>query len=198
MGEVTETSRNGPDLRRPDAGKTVSDVRAWFIREVLPHEAMLMRFLDQNWRNKSDLEDLRQEVYAKLLEAAHNGRPEHTKAFILTTARNHLINRVRREQVVPIEAMADIGELGLAMDTPGPERIVLARDSLRRLQSALDRLPPRCREAVILRRVEGLTRREIAQRMGIGEKTVAEHITNGMYALADLLFDEPSDTRRGA
>ena len=198
MGETPQTDRIGPEQQCPDAGKTVPDVRGWFVRDVLPLEAMLMRFLEQNWRNKSELEDLRQEVYARLLESAEHTIPEHTKAFILTTARNMLINRVRREQVVPIEAMADLEGLGVAVDVPGADRIVIARDALRRLQGALDKLPPRCREAVVLRRVEGLSRREIAARMGISEKTVAEHITNGMYALADLLFDDSSETRRGA
>jgi len=137
-------------------------------------------------------------VYLRLYESSQTRLPDHTKPFVFATARNLLIDRVRREQVVPIEAMADLEGLGVAVDVPGADRIVIARDALRRLQGALDKLPPRCREAVVLRRVEGLSRREIAARMGISEKTVAEHITNGMYALADLLFDDSSETRRGA
>lgn len=172
-----------------------SEVEAWFVREVLPLEAMLMRFLHQNWRNKSDLEDFRQDVYAQVLEAAETQIPDRTKPFVLTAARNLLINRFRREHVVPIDAVPDMDALGIAMDEPGPDRSVIARDVLRRLQTALDHLPPRCREAVIMRRIEGLSRREIAARMGIAERTVADHIANGMRALADVLYGEPAEPR---
>ena len=57
--------------------------------------------------------------------------------------------------------------------------------------SALDQLPPRAREAVLLRKIEGLSYREIALRMGIGEDTVSEHLSKAMYALADTLYGEP-------
>lgn len=148
-----------------------------------------MRFLNQNWRNKSDLEDLRQDIYARILEKVEDGVPEQTKAFVLTTARNLLIDRVRREHIVPIETMADLEALNTAADAPGADRVVIARDALRRLQIALDKLPPRCREVVLLRRVEGLSRQEIAARMGISAKTVAAHMTNGMCALANFFLD---------
>jgi RNA polymerase sigma factor (sigma-70 family) len=191
MTEARDPTRFEPDQRRPDAGNAVSDVKNWFVREVLPLEAMLMHFLQQNWRNKSDLEDIRQDIYAQLLTAAERGIPTQTKAFVMRTARNLLIDRIRREQIVPIDTVSDLDALGVAVEISAPESQVVARDILRKLQGALDRLPPRCREAIILRRVEGLSRREIASRMGISEKTVAEHITNGMRALAGLIFGEP-------
>jgi len=69
----------------------------------------------------------------------------------------------------------------------------MAREELRRLRTAIDQLPPRCREAVVLARVEELPGREIARRMGINETTVSHYIKNGMRALADMLYgDEKS------
>jgi RNA polymerase sigma factor (sigma-70 family) len=195
VGETNEPTRTGPDSRCPDAGEAVSDVKEWFVREVLPLEAMLMNFLHQNWRNRGDLEDLRQEVYTQLLTAAESRIPDHPKAFLMATARNLLVDRIRREQIVPIDAVADLDALDAAFDAPGPDRSVIARDVLRKLHAALDRLPPRGREAVVLRRIEGLSRREIAQRMGISEKTVAEHITHSMRSLADMIFGGVADLR---
>ena len=197
MGGIQDINWLRLDVPRPGAGKAVSEIEAWFVRDVLPLEATLMRFLNQNWRNKSELEDLRQDVYARILEKVESGLPEHTKAFVLTTARNLLIDRVRREHIVPIEAMADLEGLNTVDDAPGADRTVIARDTLRRLQIALDKLPPRCREVVMLRRVEGLSRQEIATRMGISEKTVAAHMTNGMCALANFFLDD-SDCRSRA
>lgn len=102
---------------------------------------------------------------------------------------------MRQDQIIPIDAVSDLEALNVATDVPGPDRNVLARDELRRVRTALDDLPPRAREVVILRRIEGLSRREIALRMGITEKTVSEHLTNGVRALAQLLYAEPEATR---
>ena len=151
-----------------------------------------MQFLRHNWHEKSDIEDFRQEVYVRVCEAAHTEIPSAAKSFMLTTARNLIVDRVRQRQIVPIDVVADLGTLDTAIDDPGPEHIVLARDELRRLQAALDRLPLRCREAVVLGRIEGLTGREIASRMSISEKTVSMHLRNGMSAIADALYSEPA------
>ncbi len=191
MGEKkSENSRDGADLRHAGAAMTAPGVEEWFVREVLPLEAMLMRYLQKNWRNKSDIEDFRQEVYTQVLEAAETRIPERPRAFVLTTARNLLVDRMRREQVVRIDAVPDPDSFAVALDEPGVERNVIARDLLRRLQIALDNLPPRCREAVILRRIDGVPRAEIARRMGIAERTVADHIAAGMCVLADVLYGE--------
>jgi RNA polymerase sigma factor (sigma-70 family) len=139
---------------------------------------------------------LAQEVYARVYEAAREKIPQPVKPFVFTTARNLLIDRARHERVVPIEAMADLEALGVAVDMPGPDRSVMAQDELRRLQAALDRLPPRCREVVVLGRIEGLSGREISERLGIGASTVYEHLAHGMSALADILFGDDAEFGR--
>ena len=187
MAEKTDTPRDG---RLLDEGMSASRLEEWFVREVLPLEAALMQFLKHNWHNKSDIADLRQEVYQRVCEASQTQLPDQAKAFVFRTARNLLIDRIRREQVVPIDAAADIDALNIAIDTPGPERNAIARDELRRLQAALDRLPPRCREAIVLGRIEGLSGAEIAARMGINESVVSRHLARGIHALAHMLYGE--------
>jgi len=194
MAEISDTGSESTDLRR--AAMTAIDVRAWFVREVLPLETLLMQYLRRNWTGTSDIADLRQEVYVRVFEAAQTQLPESARAFVLMTARNLIIDRVRREQVVPIEAVADLDMLGVAANDAGPERAAIARDALRRLQGALDRLPRRPREAVFMSKVEGLNRREIAARMGIAEDTVRQHLMSGMRALADFLYGEAGHTEK--
>ena len=190
MGKPTGTGHEGSERSRSEPHMTAPDVETWFIREILPLESILMQFLRHNWREKSDIEDFRQEVYVRVCEAAQREIPTAARSFMLTTARNLIVDRVRLRQVVPIDVVADLESLDTAIEDPGPELTVLARDELRRLQTALDRLPSRCREAVVLGRIEGLTGREIASRMGISEKTVSMHLRNGMSAIADALYSE--------
>jgi len=196
MSEYTEPGRGSVKSQEPATG--LAAVSTWFVREVLPLEAILMHFLHHNWRNSGDIADLRQDVYVRVFEAAQKQIPDHARRFVLMTARNLLIDRVRREQVVPIDVVSDVDALGVAMDAPGPDHALMAREELRRLQGALDRLPPRCREAVILGHIEGLTGQEIASRMGVTEPTVSEHLTNGLRTLTNILYGEPADRGRKA
>lgn len=192
MAQKSATGRNG-DRERPngctDAEDAVSD---WFVREILPLEAVLMHYLHHNWRNPADIPDLRQETYLRVCASAREGIPANAKAFLLATARNLLINLVKHQRIVPIEAVADVDALGVAFDAAGPERSVASREELRRVQAAVDRLPPRAREAFMLAYVEDLPAQEIAQRMGVNKATVSRHLSNGLRLLASILY-EPSD-----
>jgi RNA polymerase sigma factor (sigma-70 family) len=198
MAERQDTSRECTAPRSADGAMTTADLEAWFVREVLPLEAALMQYLRHRWHNKSEIADLRQDVYARICQAAQHEMPRPpAKPFVFTIARNLLIDRIRNSQVVSIEAVADLEALNVAADQPGPERTAIARDELRRVQVVLDRLPPRCREAVVLKKVHGLSVREIAARMRVSENTVDAHLTAGVRALAEMLYGEMPQLRSG-
>ncbi len=169
-------------------------VSVWFTREILPLEAILMTYLRQNWHNASDIADLRQEVYARIFEAAQERIPDHPKRFLLTAARNLLIDLVRREQVVPMETFADFDALGVASDAPGPDRELIEREDIRRLEAALKQLPPRTREAIALAYFEGLTATEIARRMGVTQQAASKLIAKGTLILGRI-YGAPTEGR---
>ncbi len=194
MTDTSETDRENADVRSQDMTAREKDLRAWFVREVLPLEAALTNYLRHNWRNQADISDLLQDIYVRVYEAACKTLPVSTRAFVFTTAHNLLVNRLRREQIVPLQAIEDLEALGVAADAPGPDDHAMAREELRRVQAALDHLPPRAREAVVLYQIHGLSRQEIAVRMDISEKTVTAHLNAGMRVLADLLY---GGTKRG-
>lgn len=188
MTDTSETDRENADARSQNMTAREQDLHAWFVREVLPLEAVLTNYLRHNWRNQADISDLLQDIYVRVYDAARKAVPLATRAFVFTTAHNLLVNRLRREQIVPLQAIEDLEALGVAADAPGPEEHTMAREELRRVQAALDHLPPRAREAVVFFQVHGLSRQEIAVRMGISEKTVTSHLNAGMRILADLLY----------
>jgi RNA polymerase sigma-70 factor (ECF subfamily) len=196
MTETPEANRATANAERQGAHMSAPEALAWFLREVLPLEAMLMQYLRHNWRDQSDIEDLVQEVYVRVFEAARKEIPEKARPFLFTTARNLLINRVRDRRVVPMEAALDLDALGIAIDTPAPDQSLMARDELRRLREAIDSLPQRYRDVVVMRRIEDLSRAEVAQRLGINETTVSEYLAKGMYALADIIYGESVNPRR--
>jgi RNA polymerase sigma factor (sigma-70 family) len=178
------------------ASEHASEGMDWFLREVLPLEATLMQFLRHNWRDQSDIEDLLHDIYVRVYEAATKRIPDNAKAFVFATTRNLLANRVRDRNIVPIEAVADLEVLNAAIEAPGADRDVVAREELSRICDAIDRLPPHCRDVIVLRRIEGLSRGETATRLGIAPITVSAYLTEAMNMLADLYYGEPASLRR--
>lgn len=195
MTDTPDTSRDRVELRSPNVTVPAHALKAWFIQDVLPLETMLMQFLRQNWRDRAEVADLRQEVYVRVYEAAQYGIPEQTKAFVFAAARNLLIDRVRRERIIPIDTVTDLDSLNIASNEAGPDRIVIAREALRRLRVAVSRLPAELREVVLLRKIEGLSRREIATRLGVTERTISRRLAESARALADELYS-PNDIAR--
>ena len=149
----------------------------WFVREVLVHERVLMQYLQRCWPHRDELHDLRQEVYARVYEAAGRSRPTAPRAFVFTTARHLMTDRLRRSRVVSIEPVGDFESSNVYLiDEVSPERWTGTRQALRRLVEALDALPERCRQVVWLRRVEELSQNDVAQRLGISGRTVEKHL----------------------
>lgn len=171
-------------------------VEAWFTREILVHEEALVRYLRRCWPHADDIHDLRQETYIRVFEAARRERPHQPKSFLFTTARHLMADRLRRGRIVSIEAVGDFESLNVPVDEAGPERRHDARQSLRRLAEAFDRLPDRCREVVWLRKVEELPQKEVARRLGVAEKTVEKQVAKGARLIADYMFGEAAVPRR--
>jgi RNA polymerase sigma factor (sigma-70 family) len=171
----------------PDRAPPREALDEWFANEILPHEAALLRYLQRVWPNRHELQDLRQDIYVRVYEAAMKSRPISPKSFLFSTARHLLIDRIRRSRVVSIHYVGDLLELNVLPDELTPERCASAGQELGVLASAFRRLPPREREAVWLRRVKDLSQQEVAERMGISQKTVETHLRRALHAMANAL-----------
>jgi RNA polymerase sigma factor (sigma-70 family) len=160
----------------------------WFAREILVHEAALVRYLTRVWPNRDEIHDLRQETYIRVYEAARKARPHAAKSFLFTTARHLMADRVRRRRIVSMEAIGDLDVLNVPIEEASPEQKLNARQELMQLARAFRILPPKCREVIWLRRVDELSQKEVASRLNISEKTVESHVVKGTRLLADVLF----------
>ena len=166
---------------------------AWFASEILIHEQALTYYLRRCWPRRDEVHDLRQEIYVRVYEAAAKALPTTPKSFLFATARHLMADRVRRSRVVSIEPMGDFEPLNVLVDEISPERWFSGRQILKRLAEAFDLLPDRCREVVWLRRVEELSQKEVAMRLGISEKTVEKHVAKGMRLMAGHFYGGDGD-----
>jgi RNA polymerase sigma factor (sigma-70 family) len=170
----------------------------WFRREILPHEAALVRFLYRKWVKFKDVEDIRHDIYVRILEAAERERPTQPKAFLFSVARNLLIDRARHDRIVAIDLLEDLDTLNVMIDEVSPERRASGREQLQRLSALFDRLPERRRQVVWMRRIEDLPQKEIARRLQIAEATVEKHLVLGIRALAEAFYGHARRADSGA
>ena len=174
------------------------DSQAWQQLVVSQHRriyAICYRFTGSG----SDAEDLTQEVFLKLYKnlSSFDLQKGSFQTWITTLARNLLVDhfrRTRQDRVTDsIDASFDGEDDGptmadrLADDRPSQEQHVAGLELKARIQGALKQLSPELREAVILRDLEDMDYKEIAQVLRIPEGTVKSRISRGRGELAKLL-----------
>jgi RNA polymerase sigma factor (sigma-70 family) len=167
-----------------------TELDRWFAAEILVHEAALTRYLRRIWHNAAEISDFRQEVYIRVYEAAAKSLPTSPKSFLFTAARNLIADRIRRERVVSIDYTQDLESLNVLVDEISPEHRMSARQDLRKLAAAFDELSDDCRATVWLRRVDGLSQKEVAKRLGLLESTVSSHLCRGLRSLMKAALGE--------
>ena len=159
----------------------------WFHHEILPHEPMLRAWLRAKFPSVTDPDDLVQETFSRVLQARATAPIASAKAFLFTTARNLALDQVRRQKIMGSEALTETAADFVFDDVPGVSEIVGRRQELELLTQAIQSLPERCRQVLTLRKIYGLSQKEIAAQLGISEHTVEAQVGNGMRRCAEFL-----------
>lgn len=152
----------------------------------MPHEPALRSWLRNRRLAGLEIDDIVQETYARLIAVESVDGVRNPKTYAFQAAYSVMVTHVRRSRVVAFQTVSDIDQLGALADEPSPEHRVADRDELQRLGEAIASLPVRVRDVFTLRRVEGLSQREVARRLGISESTVEKHMSRGFYLLTAL------------
>jgi RNA polymerase sigma factor (sigma-70 family) len=164
------------------------DERAiWLGRHVLPHEPALRAWLSRRRHDGLEIDDIIQETYTRLIAAESVAHVLDARSYAFQTAGSVVIDHLRRIKVVSIASVPDLDYLGVVSEDPSPERQTIDRDELHRLAEAIAGLPPKVREVFTLRRVYGLSQREVAVKMGLSESTVEKHMSRGFLILVERL-----------
>lgn len=152
----------------------------WFTDEVLPHEPDLRAWLRARFPSLGDIDDVVQEAYTRLLKAHATGPIASVRGFIFVTARNFALNHLRHQRVEQPDQGADI-DVRNVQDPASPTAETLAKqEDLQLLIRAIQSLPDRCREVMMLRKIYGLSQKEVATQLGISEHTVEAQAAIGL------------------
>jgi RNA polymerase sigma factor (sigma-70 family) len=157
-----------------------TDQARWFSEEVQTHETSLRSYVRDSFPAIRDVDDVVQESYLRIWRA-RLGRPvASTKAFLFTIARNVALDLVRRARRSPVNSLVEMAELHLVESNPSVADLLSQAEKIDLLGRAIAALPPRCREIVVLHKINGFPQRSVAERLSLSEKTVENQVALGV------------------
>lgn len=153
------------------------------LAAFLAHYDELARRLSRRPGLAGQAGDVLQDAWLRLAAPPPHDQPDartaevrDPRAFVFRVAGNLAVDVQRRDaRAQRIFAAPETGDAA-ADPAPSPEARLLARERLRRLDEALDELPPKVKAALLLHRLDGLTHGDIAARLGVSESMVAKYI----------------------
>jgi RNA polymerase sigma factor (sigma-70 family) len=160
-----------------------NEVAAWFVDNIVPHEAALRAWLRKKSVSEDEIGDIVQDAYVSIARLRSIDHIRSGKNYLFQAAKSNILMRVRRARLVTIDRLSDVDARHLADNDPGPERYVSAKLELQRVRQLIAELPERYREIVELRRLHGMPQREIAAKLGMTEHSVEALAARGLKML---------------
>jgi RNA polymerase sigma-70 factor (ECF subfamily) len=172
-----------------------------FAELVTRYQSQIVNYVCRMLGNYEDAVDLSQDVFLKAYSALGSYKPQYPfAAWLFRIARNAAIDEIRKRRLVTVSLDAPVeledGSVGREVESPGldPEDAYLGVEFADRVSAAIDELPEKYREAIILRHAADLSYDEIAEALELPLGTVKTRIFRARDALrrslGDLLDDD--------
>lgn len=155
----------------------------------LRHEAPLKRFVARFLRNSQDIEDIVQETFLRAYRAEVAKEIEQPKSYLFRIAKHLALTQLSNKSRQITDYLEDCGESTVASQSDSVEDEVIASQTLGIHCEAVATLPPQCRRVYLMRKVYGMSHKEIADRLGIAVSTVEKHLIKGV-AECDLFCSQ--------
>jgi RNA polymerase sigma factor (sigma-70 family) len=159
---------------------------AWFAAALKPHEPMLRAWLKSQFRQADEIDDIVQEAYIRVLRARAAGEVRSPKALLFVTARNIVLMQLRHRAVTRIDPLTEQAFASILDEGTDVAAEVARSQELELLTEAIQSLPTRCRQILTLRKIYGLSQRQVAAEMGISEHTVEAQGTIALRKLGEF------------
>lgn len=158
----------------------------------------LMRGIVRIVRDAAAAEDLTQETFVRVQAAVAAGHVQKVDAFLRRTARNLAIDHQRQVTARGTTDFTSVGNsvvVDIADPRPSPETEIIDRNKLRALRQAMERLPARAQRILVLSRLEGLSQEQIANQLGISQRTVFNDLKMALARCSSAMRRHDGESR---
>jgi RNA polymerase sigma factor (sigma-70 family) len=167
------------------AGDGAVDQSADFTERLVDtfrtYNETLVGYLALRLSSRQEASEVAQEAYLRLMNLADPDKIMDIRSFLFRTANNIAIDRIRHQRMrLRVLERVAAGDVDAEPLTSGPEDEIAARQGLQLLRNAIEELPPKCRMAFILYKLQGHSYTDIALRMNLTESMVRKYVLRGL------------------
>jgi RNA polymerase sigma factor (sigma-70 family) len=164
-----------------------NDAQLLIVGLIASHGEQLRRFLHARVRNISDVPDMLQEVYLRMLRVPNIHSVRSPEAYLFTVALHVVQQHTLKSAAMPSVELENV--LGTHADSMHVDPVLelIATQSLDRLQETLDELSPKAAAAFMLSRRDGLSFDEIAVQLGVSIPMAKKYLMKALVQFRERL-----------
>lgn len=178
---------------KPSSGELLNQ-KEYVEQLFAQYSASLHSYLQRYCSNPSDIDEILQEAYIRILNTPDHSRPSNPRAYLYKIALNLVRDQARRAKVRQQDAHINSDDCELHSSEDTPEQAVLWDQGVKRISAAIETLSPRCQSIFVMSRFQDMSYSEIAQVHGITKRTVERNMATAIEAcranLAELEKDK--------
>ena len=163
---------------------------------MLPHLNTAFNYARWLTKSDADAEDVVQEACLRAMRFLSSLRDGDARPWLLAIVRNTWYSRAARRTAAPDRAPFERARDERPDEELDPEQRLVQRDTVARVRAALDALPADFREVILLRDIEGLSYKEIADVVRVPIGTVMSRIARGRERLIEILRPARTEVMR--
>ncbi|MBL4837218.1 MAG: RNA polymerase sigma factor [Kordiimonadaceae bacterium] len=162
------------------------------------NESALKRYLGRFFTRAQDIEDIAQETFLKAFASEINTEVRSPKSFLFKIAKNTALKEIAKRANRTTDFIEDSIGMEQVRDAQyvSPEEEIDSRRKLLVFTKAVANLPPKCRQAFLMRKVDGLRVKDVARALDISVSGVEKHIALGLVKCSQYFREQglnPSD-----
>lgn len=164
------------------------------------YRSSLKRFIGRFMRTPPDIEDIAQEAFLRAYAVERKRPIEQPKSFLFRIAKHVALSELARKSRQITDYIEDSVDSTVIHTVSSAEEEISARQTLGLHCEAVAELPPQCRQVYLLRKVHGLSHKEISEQLGIAVSTVEKHLIKAVEQCDRYIREksgEKSESRPG-
>ena len=163
----------------------------------LLHRKFLHKFLTRFFYEEQDIEDVTQETFLRAYAAEQKKAKgiEHPKAYLFRIARNIALTRLTNKSKQITSYIEDLSDSTVISSEVNAEDEAEAQETLGIYCEAVASLSEKCRQVFLLRKVHGLSHKEIAEHMSLSVSSVEKYLRTGILTCREYLREREAETQ---
>jgi RNA polymerase sigma-70 factor (ECF subfamily) len=163
------------------------------LQAFLQHQSALRSYISRFMVSAHEIDDVSQETFLRAYKAEQKNTIEQPKAFLFRVAKNMMLSEFSNKSRKMIDYVEDFEQSQLPEAMPSLEDDMVARQKIGLYCEAIASLPPRCRQVTLMKKVYGMSHKEIARRLDISVSAVEKQLAKGGKQCAAILAERYQD-----